>query len=178
MPLGQKANHFSRWPLPLTDNFLASFSLGYGQGNQSWVFTGRIDVEAETPILRPPDAKSWLIWKDPDAGKDWGEGDDRGWDGWMASPTRSTWVWVDSVSWWWTGRPDVLRSMGSQRVGHDWATEMKFKIDTLFMCGSICNSGPRRHSKCQMNDEWLMNRWGLTNQWQYWKKESLTNLSF
>ena len=73
MPLGQKANHFSRWPLPLTDNFLASFSLGYGQGNQSWVFTGRIDVEVETPILRPPDAKSWLIWKDPDAGKDWGQ---------------------------------------------------------------------------------------------------------
>ena len=52
-----------------------------------------------------------------------GEGDDRGWDGWTASPTPWTWVWVNSGSWWWTGRPDVLRSMGSQRVGHDWATE-------------------------------------------------------
>ena len=52
-----------------------------------------------------------------------GEGDDRGWDGWMASPTPWTQVWVDSGSWWWTGRPGVLRSMGSQRVGHDWATE-------------------------------------------------------
>ena len=51
------------------------------------------------------------------------EGDNRGWDGWMASLTRWTWVWVNSGSWWWTGRPGVLRVMGSQRVGHDWATE-------------------------------------------------------
>ena len=53
-----------------------------------------------------------------------GEGDDRGWDGWMASPTRWAWVWVDSGSWWWTGRPGVLRFMESQRVRHDWATEL------------------------------------------------------
>ena len=53
-----------------------------------------------------------------------GEGDDRGWDGWMASPTQWKCVWVNSRSWWWTGRPDVLQSMGSQRVGHDWATEL------------------------------------------------------
>ena len=53
-----------------------------------------------------------------------GKGDDRGWDGWMASPTQWTWVWVNSGSWWWTGRPGVLRFMGSQRVGHDWATEL------------------------------------------------------
>ena len=52
-----------------------------------------------------------------------GEGDDRGWDGWMALPTRWTWVWVNSGSWWWTGRPGVLQLMGSQRIGHDWATE-------------------------------------------------------
>ena len=51
-----------------------------------------------------------------------GEGDDRGWDGWMASSTWWTWVWVNSGSWWWTGRPDVLWFMRSQRVGHDWAT--------------------------------------------------------
>ena len=50
-----------------------------------------------------------------------GKGDDRGWDSWMASPTRWTWVWVNSGSWWWTRRPGVLRLMGSQRVGHDWA---------------------------------------------------------
>ena len=55
-----------------------------------------------------------------------GEGDDRGWDGWMASPTQWTWVWVNSESWWWTGRAGVLRFMGSQRVGHDWATELNW----------------------------------------------------
>ena len=56
-----------------------------------------------------------------------GEGDVRGWDGWMASPTRWTWAWVNSGRWWWTGRPDVLWFMGSQRVGHDWATELKME---------------------------------------------------
>ena len=55
-----------------------------------------------------------------------GEGEDRGWDGWMSSLTRWTWVWVDSGSWWWTGRPGVLRFMGSQRVGHDWSTELNW----------------------------------------------------
>ena len=55
-----------------------------------------------------------------------GEGDDGGWDGWMASPTRQTWVWVDSGSWWWIGRPGVLRFMGLQRVGHNWVTELNW----------------------------------------------------
>ena len=55
-----------------------------------------------------------------------GEGDDRGWDGWMASPTGWTSVWVNSGSWWWTGRPGVVRFIGSQRVGHDWATELNW----------------------------------------------------
>ena len=99
------------------------------KGDQSWVFIGRTDAEAETPILWPPEAKSWLIWKDRDAGKDWrweGEGDDRGWDGWMASPTQWTWVSVNSRSWWRTGRPGVLQFMGSRRVGHDWATELNW----------------------------------------------------
>ena len=54
------------------------------------------------------------------------EGDDSGWDGWMASLTRRSWVWVNSGSSWWTGRPGVLRFMGSQRVGHDWVTELKW----------------------------------------------------
>ena len=51
---------------------------------------------------------------------------DRGWDGWMASPTQWTWVWVKSGSWWWTGKPDMLQSMVSQRVGHDWVTELNW----------------------------------------------------
>ena len=55
-----------------------------------------------------------------------GEGDNRGWDGWMASPTQWIWVWVSSRCWWWTGRPGLLKSMGSQSVGHDWATEMNW----------------------------------------------------
>ena len=55
-----------------------------------------------------------------------GEEDDQGWDGWMASLTLWTWVWVNSGSWWWTGRPGVLQSMGSQRVGPDWATELNW----------------------------------------------------
>ena len=56
-----------------------------------------------------------------------GEGDNRGWDGWMASPTRWAWVWVNSGSWWWTGRPGVLQFTRSQRVRHDWATELNSK---------------------------------------------------
>ena len=55
-----------------------------------------------------------------------GEGDDRRWDGWMASPIQWTWVWVNSGSWWWTGRPGMLRFMGSQRVGHDWVAELNW----------------------------------------------------
>ena len=55
-----------------------------------------------------------------------GEGDNRRWDGWMASPTRWTWVWMNSGSWWWTGRPGVLWFMGSQRVRHDWVTELNW----------------------------------------------------
>ena len=84
--------------------------------NQSWIFIGRTDAEAETPTLWPPDVKRWLIWKDPDAErlKAGGEGDDRERECWMASPTQRTWVWVNSESWWWSGRPRVLQSMGSQ----------------------------------------------------------------
>ena len=68
------------------------------------------------------DEKTWC-WEWLWAG---GEGDGRGWDGWMASPTLWTWVWVNSWSWWWTGRPGALRFMGSQRVGHHWATELNW----------------------------------------------------
>ena len=56
----------------------------------------------------------------------WREGDDRGWDGWMASPSQWTWVWVNSGSWWWTWRPGVLQSMESQIVKHNWATEQNW----------------------------------------------------
>ena len=101
------------------------------KGDKSWVFIGKTDIEAETPILWPPDLKSWVIWKDPDAGKDWrreekGTTEDE--MGWMTSPTQWTWVWVNSGSWWWTGRPGMLQSTGLQRVRHDWATELNWGI--------------------------------------------------
>ena len=98
------------------------------EGEQSWVFIGRTDDEAETPILWPPHAEL-THWKRPSCWEGLGaggEGGDRGWDVWMASPTRCSWVWVNSRIWWWTGRPGMLRFMGSQRVGHDWATELNW----------------------------------------------------
>ena len=98
------------------------------KGNQPLIFIGRTDVEAETPILWPG-CEELTHWKRPwcwDRLKAAGERDNRAWDGWMASPTQWTWVWVNSRSWWWTGRPSVLQSMGSQRVKHDWATQLNW----------------------------------------------------
>ena len=89
-------------------------SLGL-QRDQPWDFFGRNDVKAETPVFWPPHVKSWLIGKDSDAGRDWGQ-EEKGTteDGWMASLTQWTWVWVNSGSWWWTGRPGMLWFMGLQ----------------------------------------------------------------
>ena len=120
------------------------------KGNQSWIFILRTHAVAETPILRPPDGKNWLIRKDPDAGKDWRQEEkgttNRGWDGWMASRTQWTWVWVNSGSWWWTGRPGMLQSMGSLRVGHDWATELNWTDSYSRWCvnPTFSNLGEKR----------------------------------
>ena len=99
------------------------------KGNQSWIFIGGTDAEAETPILWPRDMQNWLTGKDPDTGRDWrqeekGMTEDEmvGWYHWL----DRHWVWVGSRSWWWTGRPGVLQSMGWQRVGHDWVTELNW----------------------------------------------------
>ena len=96
------------------------------QGDQSWKFIGRTDAEAETPLLWLPDLKIWLIWKDPDAGKDW-----RREEKWTTEDDMVGWhhklngrVLVGSRSWWWIGWPGVLQSMGSPRVGYDWVTEL------------------------------------------------------
>ena len=99
--------------------------------NQFWIFIGRTEGETESLILWPLDAKSWLIWKDPDALKDWNQEEKgmTGWGGWMASLTQWTWVWVNSENWWWTRRPGVLQSMGSQRVGHNWVTELNWTTE-------------------------------------------------
>ena len=80
-------------------------------------------------MQRADSLKGLWCWERLRAG---GEGDDRGWDGWMASLTQWTWVWVDSGSWWWTGRPGMLRFMGSQRVGHDWVTELELELILKF----------------------------------------------
>ena len=82
-------------------------------------YLGHLMLRSDSFLKRP-----WC-WERLRAG---GGGDDRGWDGWMTSPTPWTWVWEDSGSWWWTGRPGVLRLMGSQRVGHNWATELNWTL--------------------------------------------------
>ena len=88
----------------------------HSEGDQPWDFFGRNDAKAETPVLghlmqRVDSVEKLWCWAGLGAG---GEGDDWGWDGWIALLTRWTWVWVNSGSWWWTGRPGVLRFMGSQ----------------------------------------------------------------
>ena len=96
--------------------------------NQPWIFIGRTDAKAEAPILWPPDANSQLTGKDPawcwERLRAGGEGDDKRWDGLMALLTQWTWVWANSGRWWRTGKPGMLQSMGSHRVGHYWATEL------------------------------------------------------
>ena len=87
---------------------------------KDWCWSWNFNTLA-TWCKEPTHWKRAWCWERLKAG---GEGDDRGWGGWMASPTQWTWVWVNSRSWWWTGRPGMLQSMGLQRVGHDWVTEL------------------------------------------------------
>ena len=101
------------------------------KGSQSWIFIGRTDAEVEAPIILASWCEELSHLKRPwcwERLKVRGEGDDRGWDGWMASPTQWTWVWVSSGSWWWTGRPCLLQTMVSERVGHDWVTELNWTM--------------------------------------------------
>ena len=106
----------------------------HSKGVQPWDYFGRNDAKAEAPVLWPPHVKiHWKrlwCWEELGAG---GEGGDPGWDGWMASRTRWTWVWVNSGRWWWTGRPGMLRFMGSQRVGHDWTNELNWTENQLLL---------------------------------------------
>ena len=98
------------------------------KGNQSWILIGRTDTEAEAPILWP--WEELTHWKRPwcwERLKTGGKGDDRGWGGWMASPTWWSWVWASYGSWWRTEKPDVLQSMMSQKVRHNWITELNWQ---------------------------------------------------
>ena len=124
------------WPARISNqSILKEISPGCSWGDWCWSWNSNILTtwcEELTHLKRP-----WC-WERLRAG---GEGDDRGWDGWMASPTQWTWVWVDSGSWWWTGRPVVLRFMGSQRVRHDWVTELNWDICVslgIVVCFHLC----------------------------------------
>ena len=75
-----------------------------------------------------------------------GEADDRGWDAWMASPIQWTWDWASSGSWWWTGKPGMLQCVGSQRVGHDWATELNWERTVLKLRKFLLPSTPRKEA--------------------------------
>ena len=113
------------------------------KGNQSWIFIGRTDTEAPNTLAtwckEPAHWKRPWCWERLRAGR---KGVNRGWDGWMASSTQWTWVWVSSRSWWQTGRPGVLRSTGSQRVRHNWVTRHAclVRIFNLRNCQSIFQS--------------------------------------
>ena len=122
--------------------------LDYGVGDASWESLGQQGVQTSQPFRKsvlPIHWKDWywswssnplVTWCEELTHweRSWcwerlkvrGERDDRGWDDWMASLTWWTWVWANSGSCWWTGKPGILQSMGSQRVGHDWATELNW----------------------------------------------------
>ena len=111
----------------LNQSILKQIEPVHPKRDQCWLFIGRTDARAETPVLWPPHAKGWLIGKDRDAGRDWGQEEKGTTEDEMAGMTLWTRVWVNSRRWWWTGRPGVLWFMGSQKVEHDWATELNWK---------------------------------------------------
>ena len=109
------------------------------KGEQSWMFIERTDAETGTLATWCDELthlkKPWC-WEKLKAG---GEGDNRGWDGWMASPTWWAWVWASSGSWWWTRKPGMLQSVGLQRVRHSWTTELN---TLLYTCTTASLSVP------------------------------------
>ena len=154
------------------------------KGNQSWTFIGRTDAEAEAPSALATWCKELTHWKRPwccERLKAGGEGDDIGWDGWMASPTQRTWVWVSSRSWWWTGKPGILQSMGSQRVRHDCVTELHWRKFMKNKKQSAHNFGGRdsyreikswslfcwswQSSWGNMKQRWIKHKSKLSRQW-------------
>ena len=123
----KKAEHWRINAFELCDEADSWESLGLweDQTSQSQIFIGRTNAKVEVPIFWPPDVKSWLIGKYPDAGKDWGQEEKgvTGWDDSIASLIQSAWVWANSRRQWKTGKPGVLQSMGLQRAGHEGVTK-------------------------------------------------------
>ena len=163
----------------------------HSKGNQSWIFIGRTHDEAETLILWSPDAKNWLIGKAPFAGKieGRGEGDDRGWDGWMASPIQWTWVWVNSVSWWWKGSLACWSSWGHKESDMterlNWTElnkifQMLSESEVTHSCLSLCNpmnyslQGSSVHRIFQAGVlEWVFISFSRGSSWpSYWTRVS------
>ena len=131
----------------------------HSKGDQSWVFFGRTNAKGETSILWPPHVKSCVIGKVFDAGRDWGQ-DRRGWDGWMASLTQWTSVWVNSGSWWWTGRPGMLQFTGSQRVRHHWATELNWTENATKVESHCFITSLEKNDVIRMKTKrWLRTNW-------------------
>ena len=122
------------------------------KGDQSWVFIGKTNAKAKTPILWP--LEELTRWKRPwcwERLRAGGEGDNRGWNGWVASPTRWTWVWVDSRSWWWTGRAGVLWFMGCKESDMtEWLnwTERNIHWFVVKVSLSLGNPEPSRSDCC------------------------------
>ena len=146
------------------------------KGNQPWMFIGRTDTEAETPILWPPDAKSWLNGKDPDAGKDWRQeekGGDRGWDGCMASLTQCTWVWASSRRWWRTGRPGVLQSTEvTELETTSWLNNRHSSIEFWLL---TCSKGYNNSTQNRANILLCSLCWNfLTRQFPPWQRATIT----
>ena len=127
------------------------------KGSQSWIFIGRIDAKAELQYFGPW-RKELIHWKRP---RCWerlkaGEGDGRGWYGWMASLTLWTWVWVGSRSWWWTEKPGMLQSMGLQRVGYDWVT----KLTNMWNMKRNDTNELTKQNQTHILREWAYGCWG------------------
>ena len=121
-------------------------------------------------VLWPSHEKRWLIGKYSDAGRDLGQEEKgmTGWEGWMTSPTRWTWVWVNSLSWWWTGRPGVLQFMGLQRIGRDWGTELNWtEQNATVIANTLFQQHKRRLYTCTSPDGQQQNQidYVLCSQW-------------
>ena len=128
----------------------------HSEGDQPWDFFGRNDAKTEIPVLGHLMSRVDSLEKTLMLGGIGGRRR-RGWQR-MASPTRWTWVWVNSGSWWWTGRPGMLWFMGSQRVGHDWATELNWRVLTQFRA-DISSTKPLRLGQRTWKFLWQSYEW-------------------
>ena len=115
---GQRQNRLDNWSQELP-GVTGKFGIGVQKANS--IVPRELTIHSRYSLLANQEKTLMLGGMGAE-----GEVDDRGWDSWMASLTWWTWVWVNSGSWWWTGRPGVLWFMGSQRVGHDWVTELNW----------------------------------------------------